>query len=222
MSTLHDIWQHHYAGDFAAGVRLLADHGPHTVTRKIMQRLQMLAATGAYVGKYESDKLAAALHSIAAGDDDTLPPPAAKKTAAPTAPAAVPTSPEATTTEKAKALHKAQAYEHAQMVTADTDEQRAQHAIAIMEDIVPALDKEYDALRAGDQEPGQQTDEIAVHPILDLGDAKKLKRLQSVRSRISNIKKKLAQAQTPARKQELEKQLAENTAQKELLEKELG
>ncbi len=123
----------------------------------------------------------------------------------------------------AKSLHKRHDHVHALLTAAKTDEERAKYAKEIMEDIVPALDAEYDRLRAG-----VQAEPVAVHPgsipgtILSTGDARTFKKLQSVRSRISTLKGKIKTEKNPDRKAKLQQELEDKTTEKERLENELA
>ena len=208
--TLYDIWQRDHAADFAAGVRLLAQHdGAKYLTRTTWLRLQTLAATGDYIGTYNHGKLEGALQKVDIAQDADAP------TTLPTKPPAVPlvpapAAPGKLTSDKAIALHKEHAHVHALMVSATTDEDRAAAAILIMEGIRPELDKEYDRLR------GNAPDSA---PVVE---DNKVKKLLSVRSSISALKGKINKAKDPAKKAKLEKQLADKIAEKERLEAELA
>ena len=236
-ATLHHIWEHHYGSDFAAGVRLLEEHNPTAVTPGILQRLQKIAATGKGLSRYDTGKLADALRKTAVpgavpGIPDAPPPP--PPLAVPELPAAAdipavaeaPATPEPTlTSEAAKALHKEHAHVHALMVSATDDATRAAHAKDIMERINPALDAEYDRLLAtpANDTPAEEKPEAPLHstpgPILNKTDADNYKKLQSVRSRISRLKKELIpKATDPKRKAQLEQELAGKLAERDNLE----
>lgn len=202
------------AEGFAAGYHILAKQGADLVTKNILVRMRTVVAMEETPDRYLVGKLAYALDRLPE-NADAAPATPAKKTppiadAVPDAPATVGTSP------RAKALHKQHAHTHALLVTAETDEQRAEHATAIMENIVPALDAEYDRLRAAGDTP-QPEEEIAVAPILTDDSAAQLRKLQSIRTRISTIRKHLATAQGK-RRADLEKELALKTAEKARLE----
>lgn len=223
MTTLYDIWLRDSPGDFAAGVLLLARHdGAKHLTRTTWQRLQTLAATGDYIGTYNQGKLENALRA-------TLPAVAlAKAGNAPTALPPVPVPPPAPhpsplTSDKAIALHKEHAHVHALMVAATTDEERAEHARDIMERIIPALDAEYDRLRAA-QSPGDfksPGDSEAV-PVVAPKPAADFKKLQSLRSRISTLRKKIPLEKDPKRKAKLEQELSDKITERERLDAELA
>lgn len=90
------------------------------------------------------------------------------------------------------------------------------HAGKIMREILPALDAEYDRLRAGKPEQWQQG------PILDDTDntLHQVKRLASLRTRIARLKNHLIpEARDMKRRAQLEKQLEENIAEKNRIEK---
>ncbi len=242
MNTLHDIWQHHYDSDFAAGVRLLVEHNPSAVTSNILRRLQELAFTpGSYVGEYEKGKLRNALQGTVVDTPPPPPPPTGgefvETTATEKAPGtrAIAVMPplhsgdgKGLTSDLAIALHKEHSHVHALLVAATTDEQRAEYSRDIMERIIPALDAEYDRLReaaksGGDfKSPPDSEDNTSPGPILNAGDARAFKKLQSVRSRISTLRKKIPLEKDPKRKAKLEQELETKQAEKERLEAELS
>jgi len=240
MTTLHDIWQHHYDSDFAAGVRLLVEHNPGSVTSNILRRLQELAFTpGSYVGEYEKGKLRNALQGTVVDTPTPAIPPTGgefvETTATEKAPGtrAIAVMPplhsgdgKGLTSELAVALHKEHSHVHALLVSATTDEQRAEYSRDIMERIIPALDAEYDRLRAESKREMTPNDAMpndeSPAPILTAGDARAFKKLQSVRSRISTLRKKIPQEKDPKRKLKLEQELEEKLAEKERLEAELA
>lgn len=262
MTTLLHIWQYHHASDFAAGVRLLAEHNPGAVTNLILDRLKKAAAPGQKPNRYEVGKLTEALQKTVMGAG-TQPPvtPGKPNESAPVAtpqPEPVPAPPLRTgevsgevlqkawdawnrgqdgaregntpTSDRARALHKAHSRAHALMSAAKTDEERAQYAREIMEDILPALDAEYDRLRAeaaakerGETEASTATEPDApTGPILNAADTRTFKKLQSVRSRISTLKGKIKSEKDPAKKAKWQKELQDKTAERDRLEKELA
>lgn len=275
-TTLLQIWEHHYAANFAAGVALLLEHKPDAVTKRTLWRLQQLAATGGYVNRYEMGKLTEALQRVVINPtpgpspirrgDATATVEAAvvgtveadvksntkftvENTAKPTVEQSTETSteqstvnstsplpsgeglgvgsnPESLTSDTAKALHKRQSHLHALLTAATTDAERARISKEIMEDIAPALDVEYDRLRA--LKSGAVTEpppaaEPASAPSLTKGNAADFKKLQSVRSRISRLKNELIPAAKDAkRKTKLEKELSDKIQERERLEKMLA
>lgn len=234
MSTLHDIWQHHYDSDFAAGVRLLVEHNPGAVTKQILTRLRMLASGADYIGEYERGKLAYALHLTLLPADLDAPQPVREKISAnpPAAQQEVRVTTDAPDeklrSDLAIALHKEHSHVHALLVAATTDEQRAEYARDIKERIIPALDAEYDRLREAAKSGADlksrpdAEDNTTPGPILTAGDARAFKKLQSVRSRISTLRKKIPTEKDPKRKLKLEQELETKLAEKERLENELS
>lgn len=244
--TLYDIWQRDHTGDFAAGVALLVQHNPSAVTKGILVRFQTLAATGAYVGNYERGKLAYALQRSAAAGSPGAPPvdgrpilsrSESSRSASPieggkgveqTAPP--PSAPDAKlTSEKAIALHKEHAHVHALMVAAPNETTRAELARQIMDHIIPALNEEYDRLRAAPSplEGGQggengEVDNTGIAPILNANSAADFKKLQSVRSRISTLRGKIKKEKDPKKKAKREQELETKIAERERLENELS
>lgn len=255
MTLLH-IWQHHYDSDFAAGVRLLSDHNPGVVTKAILARLQMLAVTGNYVGEYEKGKLAYALSQSPVEaplyQAPLSPPKGGKGVVRHGIPVNLTQESDAPsplggvggglpsggtegglTSPHAKALHKEHAHIHALMVAASTDEERAAHARDIMERIIPALDAEYDRLRAQSSDDSKSSDDsddskssddsdAIGRPILNAGDARAFKKLQSVRSRISTLRGKVQKEKDPDKKARWEAELEKKIAERERLENELS
>lgn len=216
MSTLLNIWHNHHAADFAAGVRLLAEHGGEKyITRLTWQRLQALAYGGGYVDRYHIGKLENALQQVQVEPSDWNRPPLMQAAA----PRPNPSNPN--TTDRAKALHKEHAHAHALLVTAETDAARAEKAREIMEKIIPSLDAEYDRLRAGDSpDPEAETVEIG-RPILNTADAATLEKLLSVRSRISTLRSKVKKEKDPAKKAKWEAELDKKIAERDRLQREL-
>lgn len=221
--TLYDIWLRDSPGDFAAGVRLLAQHdGAKHLTRTTWARLQTLAATGDYVGTYNQGKLEGALQKVDIAPD-AVPQPALSPPPPVVAPEVPPPAPHPSplTSDKAIALHKEHAHVHALMVAATTDEERAEHARDIKERIVPALDAEYDRLRAAQSNPTPDPS-----PEKEGGRSTKtassFKKLQSLRSRISTLRKKIPLEKDPKRKAKLEQELSDKITERERLEAELA
>lgn len=249
-TNLYQIWEHHYASDFAAGVTLLDRHNPGAVTRKIMEDMRRCISKGYQPNRYLVGKLSDALQATIVNTTSAEPiaPPVLTATVTPAPADEPPTTPGAMdtplprlreegagggvdspadpqlitlTSPRAKELHKIVGYHHALMSNAATDEERALHAEQVLE-AQRMLDAEYDRLRAigtavegmaeADQVPG-------IAPILNEKSAADLKKLNSIRSRISKINKELPKANTDKRRAELEKELKEKTAEKERLEK---
>jgi hypothetical protein len=220
VTTLHDIWTSLHDSDFAAGVRMLTPHGGGSLTRKAWARLQSLAIGSDSVDDYSRGKLGSALKGLPAGATPAAPrpvPPIAKDDAA-----AATGIPGTLTSDRAKALHKEHAYTHALLVNATTDRDRARLAHEIMA-LVQEIDTEYDRLRA-DAEPAPEEEEEmpAIHPILNRQDADDLRRLQSLRSRISALKKKIPKEKDETRRKVLQKQLDENIIERDILQKKLS
>ncbi len=138
------------------------------------------------------------------------------------------------TSPLAKALHKEHGHLHALLVAATTDADRARYAREIMERIVPALDAEYDRLRSNptaDPSPEGRggafvpvlagTDAGLGHSTLPRGEGSAvglLRKLASLRSRISTLRKRLSTETDAARRAKLEAELEAKTAEKERLE----
>lgn len=117
---------------------------------------------------------------------------------------------------QAKELHKRQSYVHALMVNAATDEERGQHAIELMETITPQLDALYDRMRNPIPTTAytfeNQVQGYTNEPAADL------KKLLSLRTRISKLHKIIPHAKSLERRKELEDELAAKIAEKERIE----
>lgn len=250
ITTLYDTWKNTYSSNFAVGVRMLEDNNPQAVTRSIMERFRRLVAQGGKgVGGYDIAKLADALRKttaegpIAAQAATPAAPAPAPKPAAPAnqempplPPPPVPAIParEATdaagkplTSDRAKELHKEHAHYHALMVDAKTDEERVGYAREIVERINPALDAEYDRLRALAHVEAAMDTPLSADgtevPVLGgiIGsddDMKNFKKLQSVRASISRIRKELKGEMPKKKRDKLEAQLAAKEREKAILE----
>ncbi len=217
MNTL-EHWQKS-GSDFAAGVALLREHGPDRVTKSIMERLLRVAYTGEQPNAYELGKLTDALGKISLTPD-----PSPEMEGRRDDDAAHPTLPSISgegsgvglTSDRAKELHKLHSHHHTLMVTAQDDATRAEHATAIMEDIIPNLDEEYARLKghgaASPTEAGKGGDDGVA----------KMRRLQSLRTRIGQLNNKLKKPKDLKQKHKYENELAEKTAEKERLESELS
>lgn len=217
--NLYDIWEHHYASNFAKGVELLQRHTPRAVTTTIMRRLQEVVFTSATPSEYELGKLTDALSRTAipehVSDSDTAL--VFVTGIKPEPPGVVVTHTEKTnlpkTTTHAKSLHKQHGHVHAQMALAHTDKERGDHAKNIMENIVPELDAEYAKLRG----------EGAEDPVSETKVTNTLRQLNSVRTRIARLRNHLIpKEKNKARLAILEAELVEKIAIKEKLEAELA
>ena len=229
--TLYDTWMRDHAGDFAAGVALLARHGGSpALTRLAWERLQIIAGTGGSADAYNLGKLESALRSLTSLTPGPSPvergavaPDATVNVAAPLSPGE---GPGVRPNDRTRALHKLHSHHHALLVAAATDDERATHAHAIMREILPALDAEYDRLRANLTPDPSPVERGAVESPLSTGEGsgvRQIKRLASLRTRIARLKNHLIPgADDKKRRATLEKELAEKTAEKEVLEKELS
>ncbi len=215
MNTL-EHWQKS-GSDFAAGVALLREHGPDRVTKSIMERLLRVAYTGEQPNAYELGKLTDALGKIS-----LTPGPSPMERGVPlTEPSTSPLSigegsGVRLTSDRAKELHKLHSHHHTLMVTAQDDATRAEHATTIMEEIIPKLDAEYDRLKGNGVESPIEAGKGG-----DDGVAK-MRRLQSLRTRIGQLNNKLKKPKDLKQKHKYENELAEKTAEKERLESELS
>lgn len=213
MTTLYQIWQYVYARDFAKGVHLLITHNSKAVTQNILSRLQQFVATGAAPGDYEIGKLSDALQKTII--EEKFPSEINLTTTDPLVPRVVTTTATPATTPAAKSLHKRHAHVHAEMVNAITDAARAEKANEIMTDIIPALDREYDALKDHhpDVEPSQEqvADNVA-----------KLRKLTNVRTRISRLRGLILAEPDGPRLTKLREELAQKLTIRDELEAELN
>lgn len=213
MTTLYDAWQQDCGGEFAAGVRLLVEAGAPGITDGALARLMQLARRRGYVTDYDKGKLTGALKKIrlqnqpgpASQPVNEMQPPETKShrrdpelPASPQKPAPAP---------KAIALHKLHSHHHAIMVAAKTDEERAEHARKIMQEILPALDRYYDRQRSG--APLDEPESAAPAESPGANEADLIRRQAVLRVRISKLTRHLIpSAPTLARKQQLESELA--------------
>jgi hypothetical protein len=222
MTSLLKIWEFHYNSDFAAGVRLLANHdGERLLTKLTFQRLQVLAVSGSAPDAYNLGKLTGALAKIEIGENyfpEPIEQPVKKVFVAPSV--QVPDASSPITSAKAKALHKEQAHHHALMVAADNDNERGEHAGEILR-ISKDLDTEYDRLRA-QLNPGIEEElEPAPSPKPEQSAAD-LRRLNSLRSRSAHIRNKLLPKASGKRLADLEKELEKKAAEIQRLENQLA
>ena len=211
MTNLFDIWQDkHPGGDYAAGVRLLQEAGWGGLTPKIQQDLLAAMITGVWTphlkGKVESGLKRCRAPKIMEELNATE---QIQPTTTPDRPVATPLSPPAEggklSSPTAIKLHKEHSYLHALMVAAKNDRERGRLAKEIMEKILPALDREYDRLRAGASPDADNTtnpDETPRTPV------EMIKRQNSLRARTSRLRNHLIpNASSLARKQELQAEL---------------
>lgn len=234
MKSLYDVWLTTSPDqDFSAGVQLITQYAPGAVTAKILSRLRSIALSGAEPGEYELGKLDAALR------DTPAPPVIRIASEAPVLPmfgnpawlasvVHIASDAPALTTirmaknqtgagdwrqgiEVAKPLHKAHSHHHALMVSATSDEQRADHARKIMEDILPKIDRIYDGARAGEAVEENTDKEPPV--------GNPLRRLQSLRTRVSRLRNQLIPgASNSTRRAALEAELKQKLVEIEALE----
>lgn len=228
MNTLLEFFQLHTPHTFTDAVRTLRQHAPGSITPRMMQRLELLVLTGEEPGEYEWGKVRAAM-------EDSAPPATIprQQTAAseirldvpPVASALL--SPLHGIAPETKRLHKQHAHYHALLVSATTDAGRAEYATIIMSDIIPALDAYYDTLRSVGDADTADTAAPDFDPIPITGGAVGgvdiIRRLQSLRTRVSKIKKHLLPAApTLARRAELETELEEKQAEIERIEQQIA
>jgi len=211
MTNLFDIWQDKHPGDYAAGVRLLQSAGWGGLTPKIQQDLLAAMITGVWTphlkGKVESGLKRCRAPKIMEELNATE---QIQPTTTPDRPVATPLSPPAEggklSSPTAIKLHKEHSYLHALMVAAKNDRERGRLAKKIMEEIIPALDREYDRLRAGASLPAD-TEPSAETPAMTAVDM--IKRQNSLRARTSRLRNHMIpNAPNLARKQELEAELS--------------
>ena len=108
------------------------------------------------------------------------------------------------------------------MVAADTVEDRAEHAREIMERIIPTLDAYYDRQRNGT--PEAESDpataynfKYQVNGMASVVEINPTRKLHSIRTRISKLKKLIPDAPTLARKTQLEAELEDKLAEENRL-----
>lgn len=232
--TLLKIWEYQYNSDFAAGVKLLIDHdGKKLLTAQTFERLQRLSIFGGAVDAYNLGKLTVALRKITIKDSE----PAGQVTEESKVdldenfwtkrPALDPDlaakfkeeynlkPPE---TERARKLHKEQSHYHALLVAATTDKERGEHAGKILS-IATELDAEYDRIRATETGAEPPSD---MPPPLAPQSVDTLRRLNSLRTRISQLKRNLIPKAIGERLATLEKELEKKLAEAQRLENELA
>lgn len=230
--TLLNIWQYHYACNFAAGVKLLTDHdGWKHLTKQTALRLKTLAASGDPVDKYNLGKLELALNKVPLTLELKETPDLHQLLAEVKTGRVEPkirtitfkhfsesedladfitgtdqepsNNKPAVTSAAAKELHKEHAHFHALMVSATTDAERALHAEKVL-DVSVQLDHEYDRIRG--KAPSDPEAETKDAPERQTEDGQ-LRRLQSLRSRCARIKNKLIPKASGPRLAALEKEL---------------
>ncbi|MEO6038441.1 MAG: hypothetical protein ABIQ93_08510 [Saprospiraceae bacterium] len=175
----------------------------------MLNRWADLAGKGNEVSPLEYSKLAAALRQIEVEPTATVSPATASTDAQP-----MNESGDVVATPETRALHKRHSHHHALMIAAKTDEERAENARIIMEEIIPELDRLYDLQRA--KPMPQNADAQATERQTVVGDS--FRKLVSVRSRISKLKRDIPNAKTVKRRAELETQLEVKLAEKLRLE----
>ncbi len=194
---------------FADGVALLRSHqGAALLSTQTWTRLQMLAQQGTPPDKYNLGKLTDALAKIKHHPDH----PAA--TIGPAAPAPTDAQPNTATSARAKRLHKEHSHHHATMFLATTDAERAAAAEKVLE-VVADLDAEYNRIREG---KGMEEDANPAPAEGIRSEAQILRKLQTIRSRISEARRKLSKNLSPQNRQEIEAKLQKLLAEKESLE----
>lgn len=104
---------------------------------------------------------------------------------------------------QAKSIHKLHSHTKALLIAAHTDAERYKHAHAIMIEIIPALDKIYNQIRAYDQ-----TGSIPLSAILNDTDVRK--KIGSIAPRISKLRKMLKDTTlSETKRTKYEKELAD-------------
>lgn len=220
--------------DFAAGVKLLQAHNPGLVTKGIMQKL-LLAVISGDVTPYLLGKLTDALRKfdidaeaeaakIPGLDNDIDQVPAAdtsiegeekegevgtERDVAPSSGALLYREVPIGNTplhQLAKTLHKEHSHYHALLVTAETDEARAELAAKIMA-ITSRLDTVYADLREGKTSTPDLIAAAAANDGKNGADA--LRKLQSLRSRVSQLRKMVEAPKYAAKKEAYELELKE-------------
>lgn len=194
--TMLEYWQEHGGGDISAALILLP-RGTGLVTKNILRGLMECEASNRWTDYYRG-KLLQALARV------PYEPVARPQIQTPNLTPAVEDAP--LSSNAARALHKEHSHVHALLVNAATDAARAEYAREIIEKIIPALDAEYDRLRA---------DAGEVNPSDDLR-----KRRHVVRTRIRQIKNDLNKPLSQERKKTLTKALEKYEAEYKLLNEE--
>lgn len=198
MNTLLDYFQRHTDGSFAAAVRIVREHAARCITPRMMQRLEYIVLYHEAAGEYEWGKVLGAMEGAQApalGAVEQTPPPPPRRGGA-------------VGGVEVRRLHKQHSHYHALLVSATTDAERAEYARKIMVEIIPALDAYYDAVRGGTAAAeAQDFDPIPVAGGA-VGGIDLIRRLQSLRTRVSKITRHLLPAAgTRARRADLEKEL---------------
>lgn len=189
---------------------LVCAHARHTLTSKVAARLRLIVSGAEKPDAHNLQKLSAALARCPKIGAKAEKPAGAQAEEGTETGTLAPQPP--LTSAKAKRLHKEQAYHHAMMVSASTDQERAEHAERVLQ-LSKQLDIEYDRLRSGKEEEqstpaaSQASDNYAT-----------LKRLNSLRARIAKLRNKLIPKAVGKRLADLEAELASKQAEKERLE----
>lgn len=223
--TLLQHWEASGA-DFAEGVKLLSRHGGRQhLTAQAYQRLQRIALFQDNVDAYNLGKLRYALSQIPAPNelpDQATPQPVTITTSADPDPVGISvavaypqSAPPAVTSELAKHLHKKHAHHHAMMVAATTNEERATHAAEILS-LNRLLDAEYDRLRQGPSATDALTD--MPPPRAEQTTLRTMRKLASLRTRVSRLKNKLIPKASGKRLADLEKELQQKQAEIQAIE----
>jgi len=225
MNTLHDYFLLHTDKSFAAAVRCVREHAPRAVTPRMLQRLEHLVLTGDEAGEYEWGKVRGAM---CAAPPPAPPPKGRGDVVNSSRVQETPLRPPSPWGEGPgvgpRTLHKQHSHYHALMVSATTDADRAEYARKIMLGIIPALDAYYDALRAGanPEAPAEDFDPIPISGG-SVGGVDTLRRLQSLRTRVSKIRLHLLpNVVSVARKAALEKELEQKRAEIARIESDLS
>lgn len=209
--TLYDIWESGGYG-FERGVNLLVKHAPKALTSKALQTLRLLAASGEAPSDYYLEKMRYALEQSPAPETFDLKPYTEPRPTATqggfttsitfTKSAFHPTGAIEIRVPEAKDLHKQHSHYHALMVTAETDQERGEYARTIMEQVIPELDRLYDAARA--RNAGEPVEEPPAP-----ATTSDFRRLQSLRTRVARLRNQLIPAASGARRAQLEQELTE-------------
>lgn len=228
MKTLLQIWQHHYDSDFKAGVKLLIDHeGEQYLSRQTAARLRLLASSDQKPDAYNLGKLQHALSKIKLDETTATfttgmdPEPESKIiwTAGHPPVSNIQAQGKVATSAKAKHLHKSHSHYHTLLVNAESDVARAEHAENVL-DITRQLDEEYDRLRESAILDNQTAD--MPPPPAAPSSAAELRKLQSLRARVSHIKNKLIPKSSGKRLADLEKELEKKQAEIQRIEPDIA
>lgn len=215
MGTLYDTYLQLTDRSFASAVRLIRQHAPKAVTPRILMRFEQIVVSGSAPGEYDWGKAEAAMRASPPG------PTSAESTGnrgnvagTPDADQGANASEKPASVGAARALHKQHSHYHAIMVSTTDKATRADAARRIMCEILPALDAHYSSAPTGTTPPPPS--ETAP------GGEALLRRLQSLRTRVSRLRKHLIpSAGSDARRISLEKELALKLVQIQGIENDL-